>query len=156
VSVEPIEGKVAQVLSTRELVINRGSADGVTTGMEFEVLDPAGNDIRDPDTLEVIGSVHRPKLPVKVYLVQEKLSVARTYRRRPPRGFTIPNLLVGSAGGPETFKTRDASWQPITEEESFVKVGDPVREIVVPDEAIEPGEVPPQLPAPQPAADEES
>jgi hypothetical protein len=55
VSSEPIEEKVARVLSSRELVV-RGAEHGVELGMDFEVLDPIGNDILDPDTHEVIGS----------------------------------------------------------------------------------------------------
>ena len=35
----PIQGKVAQILNSRELVINLGSEQGVTLGMHFNVLD---------------------------------------------------------------------------------------------------------------------
>ena len=34
---EPIKGLVARVLNTRELVINKGAADGVYQGMKFAV-----------------------------------------------------------------------------------------------------------------------
>ena len=79
---EPIEGKVAQVLNTRELVINVGSDDGVKRGMIFEVLDDTGSEIRDPDTNELLGSVLRPKVRVKVTTVEPRLAVASTYRTR--------------------------------------------------------------------------
>src|SRR5579859_7607169 len=77
---EPIEGRVAKVLSTREIVINKGTADGVEVGMIFNVLSPAGEDIRDPETGEILGSVARPKVPVQVSSVQDRLCVAKTYR----------------------------------------------------------------------------
>src|SRR4051812_26233030 len=79
---EPIEGKVARVLNSRELVINRGSEHGVKRGTVFVVLDPDGADIPDPDTGEIIGSIQRPKVRVRVTDVQTELCVARTYRTR--------------------------------------------------------------------------
>jgi hypothetical protein len=136
---EPITGKVARVLNTRELVINRGSAHGVKRGTVFEVLDPDGSDIPDPDSGEIIGSVFRPKVRVRVTDVQPELAVASTYRTR--------RMNVGGAGAlgapdlstlfrppkwvevPETFKAEDVAWEKIPAEKSFVKVGDPVREV---------------------------
>ena len=73
---EPIRGKVARVLNGQEIVINAGIVDGVTVGMDFNVMDPNGEDIRDPDTDEVLGSIERPKVKVRVIHAQEKLAVA--------------------------------------------------------------------------------
>ena len=39
---KPICGKVARVLNSREIAINIGVADGVTTGMFFDVEYPYG------------------------------------------------------------------------------------------------------------------
>ena len=36
---EPIRGKVARILNSREMVINVGSDSGVAVGMRFEVMD---------------------------------------------------------------------------------------------------------------------
>jgi hypothetical protein len=130
-----IRGQVARVLTTRELVINRGNADGVGVGMRFAVLDPKADNIRDPETGEVLGSVSRPKVNVEVTRVEKRLSLAATYRTR--------RVNVGGQGAgisalgklfepPEyvdefdTFKASDQSWQELDESESFVKVGDPV------------------------------
>ena len=68
---KPIRGKVARVLNTREIAINVGVEDGVTVGMYFDVMDLQYEDIRDPDTDEVLGSIERPKVRVKVIHVQE-------------------------------------------------------------------------------------
>ena len=38
---KPIRGKVARVLNTREIAINVGTANGVTVGMYFDVMDLA-------------------------------------------------------------------------------------------------------------------
>ncbi|MFF1571350.1 hypothetical protein ACFVWR_01280 [Leifsonia sp. NPDC058292] len=49
----PIHAKVAQLLTSTDLVINRGSEDGVEVGMKFAVMDPLGRDIKDPETGDV-------------------------------------------------------------------------------------------------------
>ena len=129
---EPIRGKVARLLNSREIVINVGSIDGVAVGMRFDVVGRA--DIRDPDTNEPLGSVDRPKVSVRITEVKERLSVASTYRE-----------TQGPVGGPrlgpfsrslmplmwetnyETLKTEEGTWE---EEEGTVKVGDPVVQII--------------------------
>src|SRR5437867_1472509 len=113
----PIEGRVARILNLRELAINRGSADGVREGMIFDVLDPKAEDIADPETGEVLGSVYRPKVQVKVFALEERLSLARTFHS------TRVNLGGGGLGGlakafeppkwierHETLKTSESTW----------------------------------------------
>jgi hypothetical protein len=133
-----IRGQVAKVLTTRELAINRGSRDGVQVGMRFAVLDPRADNIKDPETGEVLGSVSRPKVNVEVTRVEERLSLAATYRTRRVNlggqgaGITAlgklfePPMYVDEF---DTFKASDQSWQELDESESFVKVGDPVIEL---------------------------
>lgn len=72
-----IEGKVAAVLNTRELVINRGADAGVTVGTKFAVL--GAQEVTDPDTNRPLGSLHREKIRVEVVEVQDNMAVARTY-----------------------------------------------------------------------------
>jgi hypothetical protein len=143
-----IEGKVARVLDSRTLAINRGMEDGVYVGMFFEVLDTAGTDIRDPDTGKPLGSVLRPKVRVRVTEAQQHLSIATTYRtfRRNVGGHGPDiNPFMRSITPPrwikerETFKSVDAAWEEITEEESFVKTGDPVRQVIETDEVAPEG-----------------
>jgi hypothetical protein len=138
----PIEGRVAKILTARELVINRGSKHGVERGMKFEVLDPKLEDIEDPDTGKSLGGIDRPKVSVEVTRVAEQLAIARTFRSK--------RINVGGSGGLfagasslakqfeppryqtryETLKTDESTWEDLDESKSFVKTGDPVREIV--------------------------
>lgn len=131
-----IEGKVAAILNSRELVINRGSADGVEEGMKFAVLDPSGNEIMDPESGRAIGSVFRTKINVRIVEVQPHLSVGRTYEMTPGRGgafsLSIADYLRYEPPHPRTLRTDEAVFQPIKEEESYVKRGDAVRQL--PDE----------------------
>lgn len=132
---EPIQGKVARILNSRELVINRGQEDGVTEGMVFAVLDPKVENVKDPDTGEVIGSIYRPKTFVKIVAVESRLAVGRTYRvfRRGGLGLTGVAALFGpSEPILESLKTSESTWEDLDERESFVKTGDPVREEVHP------------------------
>jgi len=45
-----LRGKVAQILSDSDLVINIGSRDGVMEGAKFAVLVPHPLEIHDPDS----------------------------------------------------------------------------------------------------------
>ena len=133
---EPITGSVAQILNSRELVINRGEEHGVVPGMHFEVLAPEAENIRDPDTNEMLGSVDRPKVVLRIVQVQPKLSVARTFRSRRrnvggmsafavfDRLFEPPRYVTEY----DTLKTSERTWADLDESESFVKTGDRVRQ----------------------------
>ena len=77
--VEPIRGKVARVLNSREVALNKGSSDGVEVGMIFKILSPASA-IKDPDTGELLGSIELEKISVEISAVYERVSVASTYR----------------------------------------------------------------------------
>ena len=72
-----VEGKVAKVLGSNEIVLNRGRNDGVRTGMVFEVFAPEGEEVWDPDTGETLGTVEDVKASAEVTEVKDRLSVAR-------------------------------------------------------------------------------
>ena len=138
---EPIRGKVARILNSREMIINIGSDSGVAVGMRFAVMDTRGEDILDPDTGELLGSVERPKVRVEISRLQERLSVAATYKKgvvnvggsgigtgvsqlaqlfMPPRWETIY----------ETLKTEEKTWEDLDEKDSYVKIGDSVVQVL--------------------------
>lgn len=138
---EPIRGKVARVINTRELAINRGTAHGVTVGMYFNVIDVNGEDVTDPDTGEMLGSIEREKVSVEIVHAQEKFSLARTYRSK--------EVNVGGSGGLfdfgpyarslmppkwiteyETLQKADKNLDPLDQEDSYINIGDPVIQVV--------------------------
>lgn len=132
-----IEGKVAGILTKRELVINRGEADGVEIGMRFAILNPQGIDVKDPDTGVVLGSVEHVKTVVKVVRIDgPHLCTARTFRTvRGTPGisaslFAGATSLYGSPDRPETLQIDRSSTlrEELDPKESFVKVGDPAVE----------------------------
>lgn len=133
----PIHGKVARILNSRELALNIGSVNGVKMSMLFDVLDPKGEDIQDPDTGEKLGSLQRSKVRVKIVSVQERLSVASTYKSREINvGGSIGYAAIGTVSAMlmppkyvkryETLKTTEQTWEDLDETMSYVKSGDPV------------------------------
>ena len=138
---EPIRGKVAQVLNDREIAINLGFAKGVTVGMHFDVVNVNGENIIDPDTGEVLGSVNIPKVRVRVTQTQEKLSVATTYRTEKVNiggtsGFRTLGPFARSLMPPEwitkyeTLEKTAETPEPFDEKDSYVKIGDTVVQVL--------------------------
>ena len=141
---EPIRGKIAAVLNEREIALNIGSAKGVSVGMYFDVMSLESGDIIDPDTKDVLGSIERSKVRVRVTEVQEKISVASTYRsERVNVGGTFENKIFDM--GPfaralmppkwitkhETLKASEKNFlEALNEEDSYVQVGDPVCQVL--------------------------
>ena len=73
-----IEGKVAQILSEDILIINVGSAAGVKVGMAFAVL-AQGDEVKDPDTGDILGRWEVPKGCIRATHVQERISTCRGF-----------------------------------------------------------------------------
>jgi len=139
---ERIVGKVARVTSDRELIINRGSEQGVETGTVFRVR---GEEvaITDPDTKEALGTVNRIKVVVRVEEVGDKFSIARTFRSRRVQvggGVGLGSLGAGPLSQllqPPKFETRvetlridRSQGEPMGYDESVVKVGDVVESVL--------------------------
>ena len=138
----PIRCKVARVLNSRELILNVGSLQSVTTGMYFDVLSSDGEEVKDPDTGEVLGLVSRPKVRVKVTSVEERLSRASTYRKRLVNiggiGMNLPTYhdsFVRALMPPkyvpqyETIKSIDKAVHELSDEERAVAIGDPAVQV---------------------------
>jgi hypothetical protein len=125
---ERIRGKVAGILSRRELILNIGADDGVEIGMRFVILNSQGVDVKDPDTGEVLGTVEVPKTVVKVVRVGgPKLCVARTFRTI--RGINSAINMASILGTPSQTETLDIASgsslkAELSEGDSYVKRGD--------------------------------
>lgn len=123
-----IRGKVAAILSKREIIMTIGSAHGVEIGMKFVVLNSSGIDVRDPDTGETLESIEVPKTVVKVVRVSEKVSVGRTFRTIPGRLgiFGSASTFTGTPSRVETLDVQTSSTlkHELSEEDSYVKSGD--------------------------------
>ena len=139
---KPIKAKVAEILSTRSLVLNVGHQQGVTEGMVFDILNRKGDHIVDPDTKAELGSLRIPKVRVRVAFVDEKFSMARTFRTIGSGvsfNFGIPSIFLGGSTRTETLRASESTAEEdLDESGSFVKIGDPAIEVI--DESVKPRE----------------
>lgn len=134
-----IEGVVAGILTERELAINVGDDHGVVLGTTFQVLANTPTEIKDPNTGRVLGSIPREKVRVRATRVEPEFSICKTYRVHRIEGGPLhglgrvlsPDLFDPPREIPETLKAENADYLPdLPEEESFVKVGDRVVQIL--------------------------
>jgi hypothetical protein len=136
-----LEGRVAQILNAREIVINVGSVHGVCRAMKFAVLAEEPMKIIDPATNEVLDVIDREKVRVEAAEVRERITICRTYRTRVVGGrsgmfssylkqfidmqeqytYEPPRTVV------ETLRVEDSQLPPpLDPEKSYVKVNDRV------------------------------
>ena len=127
----PITGKVARIVTTDELAINRGREQNVRVGTVFEILDPRTDDIIDPDTREHLGSIKRVKARVRVTKVEAKVCLAALVRAS---GWLASTSAIAEFFGPTTSIA--GATGPTAERQGpprffgGVQVGDPVEEVL--------------------------
>ena len=131
-----IKAKVAQVLNSREMVINKGANAGVTQGMQFSVLNSKGQRVIDPETKVELGSLNLEKARVKVTKVYENMSICSTFRIR---GGGFSSGFYGNVatdlfklGKPvvETFETDAEIIKEIDTTNLAVQIGDDAHQIL--------------------------
>lgn len=135
---KPIVGQVAGIINERELTINVGSKNGVVGGMKFSVMAKEPIEVYDPVTKDKLGIIDREKVRVMASEVKEKFSICKTFRKWASMRVslaTIGNIFAGPTERHETLKVDDSSLPPqLSEEESYVKIGDRVIQIIEEDE----------------------
>lgn len=134
-----LRGKVARILSSHEVAINIGAATGVEAGMEFDVLSSVGEDIQDPDTGEILGSISPAKVRVHITKVEERLALASTESKQ-INVYGDPGPAVGPFARALLPKRWVTKYEPLKrasdelgdtdEADSYVKVGDPVVQVI--------------------------
>ena len=134
-----LEGKVAKVLTEREVVINIGSTQGARKGMRFAILAATPEEIRDPETGEVLDIVDRTKVFVQATEVRERITICSTYRTIKVSGgafstaFSLNRLFDPPQEISETLRIDDSSLPaPLSPEDSYVKTGDRVKQVEEP------------------------
>ncbi len=135
-----LEGRVAAILNSKELVINIGDQHGVRHGMKFAVLAESELEVRDPESGKLLDTIDREKVRVEASEVRKKISICRTYRiKKIPAGplakgalgiISLAELSRPPREIPETLSIHDSSiLPPLPEEESYVKIKDRVIQV---------------------------
>ncbi|RKU29156.1 hypothetical protein C6497_07130 [Candidatus Poribacteria bacterium] len=116
--------------------------------MYFDVMDPKEQNIIDPDTGEVLGSLERPRIRLKIIHVQDNLAVASTYISKHINlggdVFINPALGLGPFARAlmppnwvtkyETLQKTGKTPNDLDEEDRAIKTGDPVVQVLEIDE----------------------
>jgi hypothetical protein len=130
--VNPIQGKVAAIVSEREIAINVGRKHGVKVGMQFTVLSSKDAEIKDPDTGETIGVLDREIARVQAIDVQELMTVCAESIVAGPRtledalaALLEPRVASRRLGAGPARGTLPALNPP----DQYVRIGDRVRQI---------------------------
>ncbi|OHU30926.1 hypothetical protein [Mycobacteroides franklinii] len=82
--VDPIIGKVADIVDRYSVLVNKGDEAGVEVGMIFSVIGATGTAVRDPETGEDLGTLPIEKARIRVTEVYSKFCQAETYRITEP------------------------------------------------------------------------
>lgn len=130
---EKITGKVAEIVSDRELILNRGAEHGITKGMYFNILDPSSIGIKDPDTGEDLGGIKRIKITVVAVEVAARITLAQTFRTKTVNiggsgmmaGYTNMFASPKIVEKAETLRLDPDGPKPMGASESVVSKGDP-------------------------------
>ena len=122
-----INGKIARILSDKEVVLNVGEESGVKAGMKFVIYEE-----RDPETGEDLGALEIVKGRIVVNHVMPKISNAES------ETYTVSTSYSGLAaaaflvGGTETrrrkLQVEESDIKPVKENKN-VKNGDLVRSV---------------------------
>lgn len=128
-----ITGKVARILNSREVVLNKGSSSGMAVGYYIGIIDPTTQGIQDPETGEDICGIRRYKVTLRVTDVSERLCIAATFRTTTEnvgglsydfpgmRKMFEPPKIISRI---ETLEFDADSARPISQDDSRVELGD--------------------------------
>jgi hypothetical protein len=122
-----IEGKVAKIIDEYTVVINKGSDNGVEENMRFIIYEK-GKEIIDPDSKESLGYFEYVKGKVKVDIVNEKYSIAKSYHQAI---VGVPNYFNIGAIAPKELPLDEETKKGLEKSGiTIVKEGDLVRQIL--------------------------
>lgn len=112
--------RVLRVLNERELVIAGPAVPELDEGDIVRVLgDP--DPIEDPDSGEVLGTVRSTKVLLRVYNIEPKFALARTFRSEQVQ---VPQGIGAGLFAPPKFETRTELLSTNESHSQAIKVGD--------------------------------
>jgi hypothetical protein len=120
---ELVKAKVARIINNTDLALNKGSEDGVEEGMKFAILSDAGQEIRDPDTGELLDSIQIAKTVVKIIHAASRSSIGRTFRKHESSGI-FSALGQGSTRYETLASDESRVQQELDPKQAKVSVGD--------------------------------
>lgn len=129
-----VMGKVAKLINDTELAINKGTDDGIKSGMTIWIIDESTTNILDPDTGENLGGVSRAKIRMRITGVGKRAAIAERWLSSAYESILGRQRTIAAALG--TTEKRDKGRENPDEWSEGVKVGDRfISEAVTPDDS---------------------
>ena len=127
--------RVVDILTDRELALSGGAEQGLEVGDVLRILPGKPRAVVDPETGDVLGEIVQTKAVVRVYEVQDRFCLARTFRTRQVNvgggGIGSTSAIFGRIFEPPKYEVRvetlrkDPSLGTVIDpSESIVEVGD--------------------------------
>lgn len=125
-------GKIIRVIGVRDVVVNRGSDDGIEVGDYIGIVDPNEEPVTDPESGADLGGLRIYKASLRISTLSRRFAVASTYKTTQTNvGGVMPDVDMGKFWSPPNFVTEmekleleDTSIQPIRPEEVTISIGD--------------------------------
>jgi hypothetical protein len=129
-----LQGNVVKILNQREIAINIGRAHGVQKGMTFAIVASSPEEIRDPETGEVLDVVDRLKALIQAKEVRRRITICSTYKTPkliPDESF---NTLYASHGLRNTQEVTDSMEDfalpaLLADDEQYIRSDDKVKQV---------------------------
>lgn len=124
-----LKGKIVKILDQYRVIINLGYKSGIKKDMIF-IIYSEGEEIKDPDTDEVLGKIEYLKGKIKPIHIQDNFSIMETAEKEASVGFSgIIDLLASSkityVRKPLQIENKELKENNV---EKLIRIGDLVRE----------------------------
>lgn len=98
-----MEGKVIKIVDELKLAINKGSEDSINKNDVFIIFEQ-GEELFDPDNNESLGFLEIPKLKMKVFNVQNKITLLESIETIIETDRKIKKTIKKTSGGHDTYR----------------------------------------------------
>jgi len=98
-----MEGKVIKIVDELKLAINKGSEDSIKKNDIFMIFEQ-GEELFDPDSKESLGFLEIPKLKMKVFNVQNKITLLESIETIIETDRKIKKTITKKSGGHDAYR----------------------------------------------------
>lgn len=98
-----MEAKVIKLVDELKLAINKGSEDSINKNDIFMIFEQ-GEELFDPDSKESLGFLEIPKLKMKVFNVQTKITLLESVETIIETDRKIKKTITKKSGGHEAYR----------------------------------------------------
>lgn len=93
--------KIVAIIDDETVIINAGKRDGIMNNDKFNILDSKSQELKDPDTDEILGIFKQVKQPIFAKDVQEKYSICVS-RYKSQGNSALASMILGTSRGAGT------------------------------------------------------